>query len=162
MGLFTSFEVCVGHCRKFILNSRKMSSDIAWAITRNNSAFLLKKRNCPKPFSTDPMNLTNKHSLRYTGLVNKKAVAITPAADNKGFDVTIKGGKGSKVAKGKQTVTMKSGPRRSLHKVKPLIVKQRYRKDLSKAAMKRAAVIVRSQKPLPPRKGSKAPAKKSE
>merc|ERR1711973_359586 len=120
-------------------------SEIAWAITRNNSAFLLKKRNCPKPFSTDPMNLTNKHSLRYTGLVNKKAVAITPAADNKGFDVTIKG-----------------GPRRSLHKVKALIVKQRYRKDLAKAALRRAAIIVRSQKPLPPRKGSKTAAKKSD
>merc|ERR1712029_615032 len=112
----------------------------------------LKKRNCPKPFSTDPMNLTNKHSQRYTGLVNKKAVAVAPAADNKGFTVTIKGGKGSKVAKGKQTVTMKSGPRRSLHKVKALIVKQRYRKDLSKAAMKRAAVIVRSQNPATPKR----------
>jgi len=128
-----------------------MSSEIAWAITRNNSAFLLKKRNCPKPFSTDPMNLTNKHSQRYTGLVNKKAVAVAPAADNKGFTVTIKGGKG--IAKGKQTVTMKSGPRRTLHKVKALIVKQRYRKDLNKAAIKRAAIIVRSQKPLPTRKG---------
>merc|ERR1711993_37443 len=119
MGLFfTSFEVCVGHCRKFILNSRKMSSDIAWAITKNNSAYLLKKRNCPKPFSTDPMNLTNKHCKRFVGLVNKKALAIAPASDNKGF-----------------TVTMKAGPRRSLHKVKALIVKQRYRKDLTKAAM---------------------------
>merc|ERR1739848_478805 len=138
-----------------------MSAEIAWAVTRNNSAFLLKKRNCPKPFSTDPMNLTNKHSQRYTGLVNKKAVAVAPAADNKGFTVTIKGGKGSKVAKSKQTVTMKAGPRRSLHKVKALIVKQRYRKDLTKAALKRAAIIVRSQKPLPPRKGSKTAAKKS-
>merc|ERR1711956_79939 len=123
------------------------SSEIAWAITRNNSAFLLKKRNCPKPFSTDPMNLTNKHSQRYTGLVNKKAVAVAPAADNKGFTVTIKGGKG--IAKGKQTVTMKSGPRRTLHKVK--------------AVIKRAAIIVRSQKPLPTRKGgNKTAAKKSE
>merc|ERR1712018_613798 len=99
-------------------------SEIAWAITRNNSAFLLKKRNCPKPFSTDPMNLTNKHSLRYTGLVNKKAVAVAPAADNKGFTVTIKGGKTSKIATSKNTVTMKSGPRRSLHKAKAMIVKQ--------------------------------------
>jgi hypothetical protein len=39
--------------------------------------------------------LTNKHSQRYTGLVNKKAIAVAPAADNKGFTVTIKGGKGS-------------------------------------------------------------------
>ena len=78
-----------------------MSSDIAWAITRNNSAFLLKKRNCPKPFSTDPMNLTNKHSQRYVGLVNKKAVAIAPASDNKGFTVTIKKGSGNRPGKGK-------------------------------------------------------------
>merc|ERR1711956_209120 len=107
---------------------------------------LLKKRNCPKPFSTDPMNLTNKHSQRHGGLVNKKAVAVAPAADNKGF-----------------TVTIKSGPRRTLHKVKALIVKQRYRKDLNKAAIKRAAIIVRSQKPLPTRKGgNKTAAKKSE
>ena len=69
---------------------------------------------------------------------------------------------GAKVAKGKQTVTMKAGPRRSLHKVKALIVKQRYRKDLAKAALRRAAIIVRSQKPLPPRKGSKTAAKKSD
>merc|ERR1712025_870516 len=145
-----------------ILNSRKMSSDIAWAITKNNSAYLLKKRNCPKPFSTDPMNLTNKHCKRFVGLVNKKALAIAPASDNKGFTVTIKKGSSNRPGKNKDTVTMKAGPRRSLHKVKALIVKQRYRKDLAKAALRRAAIIVRSQKPLPPRKGSKTAAKKSD
>ena len=139
-----------------------MSTDITWAITRNNSAFLLKKRNCPKPFSTDPMNLTNKHSLRHSGCVNKKAVSVVPAADNKGFTVTIKKGNANKPGKNLQTVTMKAGPRRSLHKVKALVVKQRYRKDLSKAAMRRAAVIIRSQKPLPTRKGTKNVSKKAD
>ena len=56
--------------------------------------------------------------------------------------------------------TMKGGPRRSLHKVKAILNKQRYRKDLTKAALRRAAVVARSQKPLPARKGAKAPAKK--
>ena len=139
-----------------------MSTDIAWAITRNNSAFLLKKRNCPKPFSTDPMNLTNKHSLRHTGCVNKKAISVVPAADNKGFTVTIKKGNGNKPGNSTQSVTMKAGPRRSLHKVKALVVKQRYRKDLSKAAMRRAAIIIRSQKPLPTRKGTKNVSKKAD
>merc|ERR1739847_248650 len=139
MGLFTSFEVCVGHCRKFILNSRKMSSDIAWAITKNNSAYLLKKRNCPKPFSTDPMNLANKHSKRHSGVVNKKAISVAPASDNKGFTVTIKKGSAYRPGKSSDSVTFRSGPRRSLHKVKDLIVKQRYRKDLTKVAMQRAA-----------------------
>merc|ERR1712008_207818 len=161
MGLFASSVRAYRSKKIFLIQKSKMSSDIAWAITRNNSAYLLKKRNCPKPFSTDPMNLTNKHSKRYTGFCNKKAVAVAPAADNKGFTVTIQGGKG--IAKGKQTVTMKSGPRRSLHKLKAFIVKQRYRKDLNKAAIKRAAIIVRSQKPLPTRKGgNKTAAKKSE
>merc|ERR1712001_511215 len=54
----------------------KMSSDITWAIIRNNSAFLLKKRGCPKPFNTDPLNLTNKNAKRYVGMVNAKAVGI--------------------------------------------------------------------------------------
>ena len=35
-----------------------------------------------------------------------------------------------------------------------------YRKDLTKAAMRRAAAIIRSQKPLPKRKGAKDAAKK--
>jgi large subunit ribosomal protein L28e len=56
---------------------------------------------------------------------------------------------------------MKAGAGRSLHKLKSMIVKQRYRKDLGQAALRRAAIIIRSQKPLPARKGSK-PAKKAE
>ena len=63
-------------------------------------------------------------------------------------------------AKAMVKTTMKAGPGRSLHKVKAALGKQRYRKDLTKAAMRRAAAIARSQKPLPVRKGVKAPAKK--
>lgn len=140
-----------------------MSSDIAWAIVRNNSAYLLKKRNCPKPFSTDPMNLTNKHSKRHNGLVNKKAIGIVAAADNKGFTVTVKQGQATRPVKNKATVTMKAGPRRSLHKVKAMIIKQRYRKDLATCALRKASLICRSQKALPNRKGTKtATTKKAE
>ena len=65
-----------------------------------------------------------------------------------------------KPSKAMVTTTMKAGPRRSLHKVKAVLNKQRYRKDLTKAALRRAAIIAKSQKPLPARKGAKAPAKK--
>ena len=65
-----------------------------------------------------------------------------------------------KPSKATVTTTMKAGPRRSLHKVKAVLNKQRYRKDLTKAALRRAAIIAKSQKPLPARKGAKAPAKK--
>merc|ERR1712113_1242000 len=50
--------------------------------------------------------------------------------------------------------TLKSGPRRSVPVLKRLIAGQRYRKDLTAAACKRASAICRSQKPLPKRKGA--------
>merc|ERR1712066_724734 len=137
----------------------RMSSDIAWAVTRNNSAFLLKKRGCPKPFSTDPLNLTNKNSMRYNGYLHKKAVGI--AALDKGFAVSVKKpSRASRPGRSIQRSEMKTGGRASLNKVKSLMVKQRYRKDLTKAALRRAAAVLRSQKPLPARKGAKTTSSK--
>jgi large subunit ribosomal protein L28e len=139
-----------------------MSSDIVWSVIRNNSAFLLKKRGCPKPFNTDPLNLTNKNSQRYVGMANAKAVGVQALpkkfADNKekGFVLTVKKGKGNRPANSTDSVTMKGGARSSLPKIKSMLGKQRYRKDLTKAALRRASAIIRSDKPLPARKGTKA------
>merc|ERR1719400_1070845 len=137
-----------------------VSSDIAWAVIRNNSSFLLKKRGVKKPFSTESCNLTNRNAQRYNGLVNNKAVGVSAAADNKGFVLTTK--KSKKLSKGLVATTMKAGPGRSLQKMKAVLVKGRYRKDLTKAALRRAAAITRSQKALPARKGAKAAASKKE
>ena len=65
-----------------------VSSDIAWAVIRNNSSFLLKKRGVKKPFSTEPCNLTKRNTQRHNGLVNSKAVDISATADNKGWVVS--------------------------------------------------------------------------
>eukprot|EP00092_Neocalanus_flemingeri_P007350 GFUD01007937.1.p3 GENE.GFUD01007937.1~~GFUD01007937.1.p3 ORF type:complete len:140 (+),score=40.75 GFUD01007937.1:59-478(+) len=133
-----------------------VSSDIAWAVIRDNSCFLLKKRGVKKPFSTEPCNLTNKNAMRYNGLVNSKVVGVSPAADNKGFVLTTKRAKlAHRPGKAMCATIMKAGAGRSLHKMKSALVKQRYRKDLTKAALRRAAAISRSQKALPARKGSK-------
>merc|ERR1712179_767144 len=124
--------------------------------------FLLKKRGVPKPFSVEALNLTNRNSARYNGLVNAKAVGVSAAPDNKGFVVTTKRCRMShKPAKCLVNTTMTTGLGRSLHKTKGALIKQRYRKDLTKAAMRRAAAIVRSQKPLPKRKGSRAPQRRN-
>ncbi len=94
-----------------------MSSDIAWAVTRNNSAFLLKKRNCPKPFSKDPLNLTNKNSQRYAGYLQPKAVGVSAA--DKGFVLSVKASAKANRPKGSVvSVDMKSGARSSLNKVR--------------------------------------------
>merc|ERR1712243_105024 len=128
---------------------KMVSADIAWAVIRDNSSFLLKKRGVKKPFSTEACNLTNRNSQRYNGIVNSKVVGVSAAADNKGFVLTTKKAKlAYKPGKSLVAATMKAGPGRSLHKMKGALVKQRYRKDLTKAALRRAAAICRSQKAL--------------
>merc|ERR1712076_97421 len=145
------------------MGEMNVSSEVAWGVIRNSSSFLLKKRGVKKPFSTEACNLTNRNAMRYNGLVNTKAAGVSAAADNKGFVVTTKRAKLShKPSKATLSVTMKAGLGRSLHKTEANLNKQRYRKDLTKAAMRRAAAIVRSQKPLPKRKGSKIAAAKKE
>merc|ERR1711881_203869 len=145
------------------VKSKMVSSDIAWAVIRNNSSFLLKKRGVKKPFSTEPCNLTNRNTQRHNGLVNSKVVGISATADNKGFVLTTKRAKSAhKPNKALVATTMKAGARRSLHSVKAVMVKGRYRKDLTKAALRRAAAITRSQKALPARKGAKVAAAKKE
>jgi Ribosomal L28e protein family. len=67
-----------------------MSAHLTWMIIRNNNAYLLKKRNVKKPFSTEPNNLTNLSSFRYSGLVHKKSVGVVAAPDTKGFTVVYK------------------------------------------------------------------------
>ncbi|XP_018335371.1 60S ribosomal protein L28 [Agrilus planipennis] len=130
-----------------------MSSHLVWSIIRNNNAFLLKKRNINKPFSTETSNLTNLNSYRYNGLVHKKTIGIVDTPDKKGFTVIYKKSKFQhKPRKSIVKTTMKAGPRRSLYKLKRLIQKNRYRTDLTKVALRKASAILRSQKPLPAKK----------
>ena len=62
----------------------------------------------------------------------------------------------NKPAKSVTTSTLKSGPRASVPTLKRLMHGQRYRKDLTAAALRKASAICRSQKPLPKRKGARA------
>lgn len=130
-----------------------MSSHLIWSIIRNNNANLLKKRNISKPFSTEANNLTNLNSFRYNGLVHKKTLSIVDAPDKKGFTVAYK--KAKKLNKPKQSIvkrTFKTGPRRSLYKLKTLLQANKYRTDLTKAALRRASAVLRSQRPQPAKK----------
>ncbi|KAK9891409.1 hypothetical protein WA026_014647 [Henosepilachna vigintioctopunctata] len=137
-----------------------MSSHLVWSIIRNNNAFLLKKRNISKPFSTEPNNLTNLNSYRYNGYIHKKTVGIVDGPDKKGFTVVYK--KAKKQHKPRQNTvkrTLKSGPRRSLYKLKRLLDANKYRTDLTKVALRRASAVLRSQKPG---RGKKPKTKKAE
>lgn len=130
-----------------------MSSHLNWMIIRNNNAFLLKKRNIKKPFSTEPNNLTNLSSYRYSGLVHSKTVGIVDTPDKKGFSIVYKKAKFTrKPSKATVRITMKAGARRSLYKLKRLVTANKYRVDLTKVALRRASAVLRSQKPLPAKK----------
>nr|BAN20254.1 ribosomal protein L28 [Riptortus pedestris] len=123
-----------------------MSAHLSWMIIRNNNAYLSKKRNIKKHFSTEPHNLLNLASFRYNGLVHKKSIGIVPA-DNNGFKVTWKRAKAyNKPGKSIATTTMKSGPRVALYRLRRMIRCNKYRKDLTKAALRRASAILNSQK----------------
>lgn len=129
-------------------------------IIRNNNAFLVKKRNIRKPFSKEPNNVTNLNSYRYNGLVHKKSVGVVENPDRKGFTVVYKKAKATnKPVKNTVRRQFKAGARRSLFKVKKLLKDNHYRTDLSKATLRRASAILRSQRPIKAKKAKAAPAK---
>uniref|UniRef100_A0A1L8E963 Large ribosomal subunit protein eL28 n=1 Tax=Haematobia irritans TaxID=7368 RepID=A0A1L8E963_HAEIR len=118
------------------------SSHLNWLIIRNNNAFLLKKRDIKKPFSTEAYNLTNVSSYRYSGVVHKKTLGVVPAADKKGFTVVMKKGKyAQRPAKSTVKVNMKAGPRRSLKKLRNLLTDNKYRKDLTQVSLVRRILL---------------------
>uniref|UniRef100_T1DFE2 Large ribosomal subunit protein eL28 n=1 Tax=Psorophora albipes TaxID=869069 RepID=T1DFE2_9DIPT len=133
------------------------SSHLNWLIIRDHNAFLLKRRNIRKPFSTEPNNLTNLSSFRYNGLVHKKTIGVVPA--DKGITVVTKRPKfETKPSKATVKVTLKHRPRRTLKKLKSIVNANRYRRDLRQAALRRASAILRSQRPAAAKKGKGAAA----
>ncbi|XP_064091127.1 large ribosomal subunit protein eL28-like [Macrobrachium nipponense] len=135
-----------------------MSADLCWLIIRNNHAYLAKKRNVKKPFSTEPMNLKNVNSPRYNGLIHNKMLGIEPAPGGKGVVLSFKARKyQTKPSKNLIKTTIKSGPRRALHSIRKFIKGNRYRKDLKMAALRRASAIFRSQKAQPFKKIRRRP-----
>lgn len=126
-------------------------------VIRNNHAFLMKRRNVDKPFSREAHNLTNLNSFRYNGLVHKRTMGVSASKDKKGFAVewrTAKGQNGRRPAKGMARLALKGGPRRALHTLRRLAG---YRRDLRKAALRRASAVLRSQRKIKPRKPKTQP-----
>jgi len=138
-----------------------MSSALQWMVIRNNSSYLVKKKNIKRPFSLEPNNLRNVHSFKQNGLIHQRVLGIEPAADGKGIVLIQKRRKtNNKPAKSLVKVTLRQGPRRTLHKLKNFIMKNKYRRDLLLPALRRASALLRSQKPVVLKKKKVAPRKK--
>jgi len=123
------------------------SSQVQWMIIRNNSSFLRKRKLCT--LTTEPNNLKNRNSFRFNGLVNKKVLGIEAIQDGKGVVLTQgKTKHRQKPAKSIRKVKLVRDSRRTLTTIRRIVRKQRYRKDLKMAALRRASALLRGQKPV--------------
>ncbi|KAI0128651.1 ribosomal L28e family protein [Xylariales sp. AK1849] len=144
--------------------SPQVSSDLVWEIVRSNNAYLVKRKTGGGvQLSRDPLNLTNKHSRKYAGFVNDKAIGISHN-EKGGVKVTSKKSSASQKPGGSSTQTTFHGgksARKTYKAVANHTAKSGYRPDLREAAVQRVSAIRRSQrtpKPDPERKlrGNKA------
>ncbi|KXT09017.1 hypothetical protein AC579_10190 [Pseudocercospora musae] len=140
-----------------------ISNDLIWEITRSSNSFLVKRKQAGGvQFSRDPLNLTNKHSRKYSGYANSQAIGIQP--DDNTVTLTTKLPKSAnRPAKSYQTTSFKSStPSRKLYKsIVNTTAKRGYRPDLRAEAVQRASAIKQSQRENKKERKSKARGKKA-
>ena len=76
-------SLCVWEALYFIVkyHSVNMSQTLIWHLIRDNNSFLVKRERTSRrgavQFSSEPGNLLNAHSFKYSGLANNRAVDIS-------------------------------------------------------------------------------------
>ncbi|KAJ5202407.1 hypothetical protein N7449_004486 [Penicillium cf. viridicatum] len=144
-----------------------ISNDLVWQITRNQNSFLVNRNSGGGfRFSRDPLNLLNKHSYKYAGYANNKAVGVQ-ATENGVAVITKKPSNPQQPAQNVVTVTY--GPSTSTRKIYKGVAdktaKNNYRADLREEAVARVSAVRRSQLPkkdTPAQKPRGAKARKAE
>merc|ERR1711990_1081907 len=107
------------------------SSDVVWGIIRKNSSFLV-KRNFLE-LSSEPGNLMNKNSFKYSGLANTESVDVQD--NTKGISFSKKNSKNKSMPKRNLvTVDLKKGFRQVAQTIQNKSEGANYRKDLTKPA----------------------------
>ncbi|KAL4068913.1 ribosomal L28e protein family-domain-containing protein [Scleroderma yunnanense] len=93
-----------------------MSSDLQWLLLRNNNSFLVKRGPEGRAFSSEPGNLRNLHSFKFSGLANTKTIDIKDSGS--GIQITTRKSKASphavRSARSTLTIRNRSGTRRAL------------------------------------------------
>ncbi|EXF82555.1 ribosomal L28e family protein [Colletotrichum paranaense] len=126
-----------------------VSADLIWEVVRAQNAFLVNRNDAGGlQLSRDPLNLVNKHSRKYAGFVNDKAIGVVPN-EKGGVKVISKNQKNfNKPSKGYTEVTY--GGNKSSRKTYSAVARQAaaggYRGDLREAAVQRVSAIRRSQR----------------
>jgi len=132
-----------------------MSADLQWLLVRNNSSFLVKRNGVQ--FTSEPGNLTQKNSFKFSGLANNKTVGLKVVAvkDKKKVAIVTKSTKPSqqnKPATQLRTRLLTKGMRantcRAAQAIKTETAKSFYRGDLSRFAVARWHALTKTLKPV--------------
>ena len=125
-----------------------MSADLQWLLVRNNSSFLVKKNGAQ--FTSEPNNLTNLNSYKFSGLANKKTVGVSVNAGK--IEVALKKTKGdqrrpaSSYARNQLNKHMSNKTCKAAESLNALTAGQHYRPDLAKHAVARYHALYKSLK----------------
>merc|ERR1712070_41269 len=118
------------------------SSDLLWALTKKQNAFLVKRNGLQ--LTSEPNNLMNKHSFKYSGLANLESVGIED--NTRGITLKLKNKKNA--ANPKRNIVaadLKKDFRKVAKTIKNKTEGKFYRKDLCKPALARWYKVWKSQ-----------------
>jgi len=145
------------------------SSDIQWQLIRTHHSFLVKRDGIL--LSSDPLNLTNTHSYKFSGLVNNRVVGVVAGKKGKGIAILTKSTKKTAVSQPRSLVSVGLNKHVRNHKVRAsqtiqtLTSNSHYRADLTAFAIARYHALHRAAKVKPSlpktKKARGAKAKKS-
>ncbi|KAI2791586.1 putative 60S ribosomal protein L28e [Penicillium oxalicum] len=126
-----------------------VSNDLIWQITRNQNAYLVRRNTGGgSQFSRDPLNLVNKHSFKYSGFANNKAIGVQ-SDDNGNVVVITKKPNPQQPAKNQVVTTY--GPSTSTRKVYKGVASKTaqhgYRADVREEAVARVSALRRAALP---------------
>merc|ERR1711931_102010 len=120
-----------------------MSAELCWSIIRKNSCFLKKSHGLT--LTKEPNNVSGINSFKFNGLVNKKTVGIDAAPTGKGVVMALRKTKGARCPSKALNKTTVQGSRNTIKVIQNTLGANGYRKDLTKAAVKKACALIRSQ-----------------
>jgi len=125
-----------------------MSADLQWAILRNQSSFIVRKRKGTQgELTSEPNNLTQLNSFKFSGLANCKVVGVD--VQNKKVALTTKKLKGCNKPKtgsanAQLNKHMVKGSCRAAETITKLTSGHHYRGDLTKFAVARYHALHKS------------------
>ena len=120
--------------RRSVLTTMSSTQDLQWLLVRKSNSFLVKQKGLGRVFSREPGNVASLHSYKHSGVVNDKAVGVTPAPSGRGVVLTTKKTKTApnSVRSSRTCTTIQGGSRRVARAVANAVAKNGYRADLRK------------------------------